>query len=126
MPTLASGRRCYEFRFRKPEPTPAYVEIVMRGRPLPPKPWGADWVGIRRLDLETGNDLRVLDEESLHPPRPYTSGWVSDILSISADGSAAVCTVGLTPGGGVDYYVFEVSLTFGLGRMIAKLPNVFL
>jgi hypothetical protein len=114
-----------ELRFRKPQPMPAYLEVVLQGRKLPPEPWGADWIGIRRLDLETGEDTRVLDEGSLNPPPPYTSGWVSQILSVSADGSGAVCTVGLMPGGGVDYFVFEVSLAHGLRRMIAKLPDVF-
>jgi hypothetical protein len=57
---------------------------------------------------------------------PYTSGWVSQILGVSADGSHAVCAVGLTPGGGVDYFVFEIALPGGLRRMVARLPDVFL
>ncbi len=115
-----------EFRFREPSPIPAYLKATLRGRELPHDSWGADWLGVRRLDLETGAEARVLDEGSLHPPAPYTSGWVSEILSVTADGSGAVCTVGLTPGGGMDYYVFEVALPGGLRRMVAKLPDVFL
>jgi hypothetical protein len=117
-----------EFRFREREPrtVPAYLGPMLKMYDLPPEGWGADWLGIRVYNLETGEDVRVLDGGQLNPPPPYTSGWVSDILSVSADGSGAVCKVGLMPGGGVDYFVFEVSLKYGLMRMIAKLPEVFL
>jgi hypothetical protein len=115
-----------ELRFRERRPTPGYLEVVLRGRKPPPEPWGADWIGVRRFDLQTGDDTRVLEESSLHPPSPYMSGRVSAILSVSADGLNAFCKVGLIRGGGVDYFVFEVSLQHGLRRMIAKLPNVFM
>jgi hypothetical protein len=114
-----------EMRFREPRPTPAYLQVVMKGK-VPPEPWGADWLGIRRFNLETGEDTLVLDKESLRPTPPYTSGWVSQLLSVSADGSNAVCVVGLTPGGTMKYFVYELSLAEGLGRMIAELPQVFL
>jgi hypothetical protein len=114
-----------EMRFREPRPRPAYLDVVLRGKG-PPEPWGADWVGIRRVNLETGEDVRVLDRESLRPPPPYTSGWVSQILSVSADGSEAVCVVGLTPGNQMRYFVCELSLEHGLGRLVAELPDVFL
>jgi hypothetical protein len=117
-------------RFREPEPrrTPVHLETALKGKgfSLPPEAWGADWLGIRRFNLATGEDEGVLDRKSLRPPPPYTSGWVSRILSASADGSGAVCQVGLTPGGGVDYYVAEVSLADGVRRLIARLPRVFL
>jgi hypothetical protein len=51
---------------------------------------------------------------------------VSQILSVSPDGSGAVCVVGLTAGGAMTYFVYEVSFAEGLGRMIAELPQVFL
>jgi hypothetical protein len=114
-----------ELRFREPRPTPDYLKIVLKGKALPPEGLGADWVGIRRFNLETGDDIRVLDEESLHLPPPYTSGWVSQILSVSADASGAVCAVGLTPGSMMKYFVYEVSFTNGLGRKVAELPQVF-
>jgi hypothetical protein len=115
--------------FRETLPgTPAYLEPLLKGKGLPPpsEAWGADWYGVRRVNLETGEDARVLDRESLQPPPPYTAGWVSGILSVSADGSSAVCTVGLTPGGGVDYWVLELSFFDGCRRMVAKLPQAFL
>jgi hypothetical protein len=119
-----------EKRFREPDRqrVPAYLEPLLKDRGLtpPPEMWGADWLGIRRINLETGEDTRVLDEESLRPPLPYTSGWVSQIISVSADGSGAVCQVGLTPGGGVDYWVMELSFFGGPRRMVARLPYVFL
>jgi hypothetical protein len=115
-----------EMRFREPVPPPAHVKAVLRGKQPPPVEWAADWLGIRRFNLETGEDLRVLDEGSLRVPPPYTSGWVSQILSVSADGSGAVCVVGLTPGGEVTYFVYELSFSDGLGRQIAELPQVFL
>ena len=115
-----------EMRFREPRPLPAYLEAALKGKGLPPQEWAADWLGIRRFNLETGEDRRVLDEESLCPPPPYTSGWVSQILSVSADGSGAVCVVGLTTGSPTEYFVYEVSLAGGLRRMVAELPQVFL
>jgi hypothetical protein len=117
-----------EMRFREPRRTPAYLETVLKGKgfSLPPEGWAGDWLSVRRFNLESGEDEGVLDRESLRPPPPYTSGWVSRILSVSADGSGAVCRVGLTPGGGVDYYVAELSLADGIRRLIARLPRVFL
>lgn len=117
-------------RFREPEPrgVPAHLAAVLSEKDLPRRPgrWFADWVGIRRFDLETGVDAQVLVQETLRPPAPYTSGWVSEILSVRADGSGAVCKVGFTPGGGVDYYVVEVSFGSGATRVIARLPELFL
>jgi len=63
-----------EMRFREPRPTPAYLKAVLKGKGPPPEPWAADWFGIRRFNLETGEDTRVLDAESLRVPPPYTSG----------------------------------------------------
>jgi hypothetical protein len=115
-----------EMRLREPPPTPAYLEVLLKGKELPPEPWGADWLGIRRFNLETGEDKRVLDKQTLRPPPPYTSGWVSQILGVSADGSSAICVVGLTPGSQMTYCVYELSFAEGLTRMIAELPHVFL
>jgi hypothetical protein len=112
----------------EPDPVPGWVEAAFHGNKLPHQSerWWCDWLGIRRVNLETGEDVRVLDKESLHPPPPYTSGWVSDILSVSADGSEAVCTVELMRGGEMTYFVFEVSPAGGLKRQVAELPDVFL
>jgi hypothetical protein len=115
-----------EMRFREPRPSPAYLKFAFKGKELSPDIWGADWLGIRRFNLETGEDIRVLDKESFHVPPPYASGWVSQILSVSPDGSGAVCVVGLSSGGQVHYFVHELSFTDGLGAMIAELPRVFL
>ena len=113
-----------ELGFRKPRPTPTYLKVVLKGKDLPPeRGWGADWLGIRRFNLETGEDTRVLDEDSLRPPPPYTSGWVSELLSVSADGSGAVCVVGLTPGSQMKYFVYEMTFAHGLKRMVAELPQ---
>jgi hypothetical protein len=115
-----------EMRFEQPRPAPPYLQQIFKGKPAPPGGWGSNWLGIRRFDLETGEDQRVLDAESLNPPPPYSSGWVSRIMSVSGDGSLAVCTVGLSAGGHMEYFVFEVSLAKGLVRKIAELPGVFL
>jgi hypothetical protein len=71
-------------------------------------------------------DTRVLDRESLNPLSPDTPGWVSRILSISADGSSAVCVVFLPSGAAASYSVYEVSLAEGRKRKIAELPHTFL
>jgi hypothetical protein len=115
-----------EMRFREPRPTPGYLKVVLKGKDPPPERWGADWLGVRRFNLETNEDTRVLDEQSLQVPLPHTLGWVSRILNVSADGSGAVCVVGLTPGSRMTYFVYELSFTDGLGRKIAELPQVFL
>jgi hypothetical protein len=113
-------------RFREPRPTPAYLQTLLKGNAPPHKQWSADWLGIRRFNLETKEDKLILDIESLRPPPPYTSGWVSDILSVSGDGSLAVCVVGLTPGSVMKYFVYELSFADGLQRLVAELPDVFL
>jgi hypothetical protein len=115
-----------EMRFEEPRPTPEHLKVIFKEKDLPPERWAADWIGIRRVNLKTGEDTRVLDELSFNPPPPYISGWVSDILSVSADGTAAVCVVGLDRGGRMDYSVFEVSFAEGLKRKIADLPHTFL
>jgi hypothetical protein len=51
---------------------------------------------------------------------------VSQILSVTADGSGAVCVVGLTPGSRMQYFVYELSFNGGLQRLVAELPEVFL
>jgi hypothetical protein len=86
----------------------------------------ANWVGIRRFNLETGLDEQVLDERTLCLGTPESSGWMSRIMGVSSDGSGAVCTVGLTTCGEGGYFVYEVSFAEGLKRMVTKLPRVFL
>jgi hypothetical protein len=115
-----------EMRFREPRPRPAYLQEILKGKPAPPQGWGADWIGVRRFNLATEEDKRIVDKETLNPPAPYTSGWVSQIMSVFADGSGVVCKVGLSWGGRMDYFVYELSFTEGLKRKIAELPRVFL
>jgi hypothetical protein len=115
-----------EMRIREPRPRPGYLDVVLKGKGPPPEPWEADWCGIRRVNLETGEDLRVLDEDGLRPPPPHTSGWVNQIVDVSADGSGAICVVGLSPGGQMSYFVYELSFRDGLGRLVADLPQVFM
>jgi hypothetical protein len=114
-----------EWRFIEHEPVPL---PFLKG--LPPqskeKAWGGDWMGIRRFNLETGEDKRMLDRQKLNIPSCYVDGWVSEILSVSADGSHAVCKVGLNRGQRCSYFVYEVSLLEGLKREIAELPQIFL
>jgi len=112
-----------ELRFREPERVPAFLQKVLKGTP---KGFGADWSGIRRVNLETGADELILDREKIHPFPPYTTGRVSRLISVSADGTDAVCTVGLSAGGRVDYFVCELSLAAGLRRTITKLAHPFL
>jgi hypothetical protein len=115
-----------EMQFSKLRPTPAYLKVFLKGAELPHDGWGVNWVGIRRINLETGEDTQVLDQESLGVPPSYASGYVSRILSVSADGSGAVCVVGLMHGSQMKYFVYELSFDAGLGRKITELPNVFL
>ena len=114
-----------ELRFREPEPVPAFLEKMLK-RSMPPKGFGADWSGIRHFNLETGADELIVDGEKLRPFPPYTSGWVSKLMSVSSDGTGAVGTVGLTAGGKMDYFVCELSFAAGLKRTITKLANPFL
>lgn len=110
------------------------VYNVMRYRPPTPgvREFGADWIGVSRFNLLTGYSEIVVDASKIRPALPYASGWVSSILSAHADGSGAICSVGLEKSGedgaivDLEYFVFEVSFTRGLVREIAALPNVFL
>jgi hypothetical protein len=116
-----------EMRFRKldPDATSGYLQVLLKNKKATPQVWGADWLGIRRINLKTTEESRILDERSLKPPAPHTSGWVSEILSVSADGSRAVCVVGLGVGQ-MRYFVYELSFAHGLERMVAELPDAFL
>ena len=117
-----------ELRFRA-ELVPNYPEWMI---PLLPKGqaeargYGADWIGIRRFNLDTAEDKRVLDEETINPFPPYTRAWVSQLLSVSPDGTGCVCVAALTKGGKVDRFVCEASFTEGLKRQLAPLKRVFL
>jgi hypothetical protein len=116
-----------EFRFRplpKAEPLPAYLQQLVKDQAEPPA-YGADWIGIRCFNLQTGEDRRVLDQETINPPSPYTIAWVSSLMSVNADGSGGVCRVSLSTGGIAKCFVHELSFTEGLGRRIAELPHVF-
>ncbi len=102
------------------------TKTFLKKKDLPSETWGANWLVVRRFNLETGEDTCVLDVESLHLPTPYTRGWVSQLLSVSPDASAAVCVVGLCGRSQIRYYVYELSFAEGLQRRIAELPHVFL
>ena len=115
-----------EMRFEDRPPTPEYLKGIVRKKSLPPRGWGANWMGIRKVDLVTGEDKRVIEAESFSVPSPYGGGWVREILSVARDGSLATCIIGLDIGGRLDYSVYEISLTEGLQRKIADLPQTFL
>jgi hypothetical protein len=115
-----------EMRFEDRPPSPEYLKGIVKKKWLPPRGWGADWIGIRRVNLVTGEDKRLIEAETLNVPSPYVRGWVAEILNVASDGSLAVCKVGLDIGGRLDYSVFEVSLTEGLRRKLADLPHTFL
>ena len=80
----------------------------MKGQPEQPVYHGADWMCVRRFNLRTGDHETVLDENTILPPPPFIGGWVSSLMSVSADGSSALCTVGLDLGGQMKYFVCEV------------------
>jgi hypothetical protein len=115
-----------EMRFEARPPRPEYLMTVVKKKWLHPRGWGADWIGIRRVNLLTGEDKRVIEPESLNFSPTYSNGWVSEILSVDSDATLATCIVGLDLGDRVDYSVFEVSLTEGLRRKIADLRPNFL
>jgi hypothetical protein len=115
-----------EMRFEDRPPRPEYLKVIVKKKLLPPRGWGADWIGIRKVNLLTGEDKRVIEPESLNVSASYSGGWVAEILSVASDGSLAICKVGLDIGGRLDYSVFEVSLTEGLLKKIADLPHTFL
>jgi hypothetical protein len=116
-----------EIRYEATEPyapVSEYLKGLLKPEKVPQTGWGFDWTGIRRVNLETGEDRRVLEADSFHQiPRPYESWWVTRILSVSADGATAVCTVCLIAGGKADNCVYEVSLAEGLKQKIADLPH---
>jgi hypothetical protein len=114
-----------EMRFCEPKPKSWYPSELLKGQHEPPVGHGADWLGVRRIDLRTGKDETVLDERTISPPPPFVGGWVSRLMSVSTDGSSAICQVGLDLGGQMRYFVCEVGLPGGLKRTIAELPNVF-
>lgn len=97
-----------EMRFRTTEPKSWYPSELMKGQPEQPVYHGADWMCVRRFNLRTGDHETVLDENTILPPPPFIGGWVSSLMSVSADGSSALCTVGLDLGGQMKYFVCEV------------------
>jgi len=52
---------------------------------------GASWRGVARMDIRTGKVARVFCEKDLKIPRPYSSGWVRELLESWADGRGVVC-----------------------------------
>jgi len=114
-----------EMRYREIGRTPPYLKHLLKGQTSFPT-YGGDWFGVRRYNLETGEDRTVLDEDTLKPPTQYSRGWVARLLTVSADGRTAVASVGLQAGGRVTYFVCELSFTDGLKEIIAELPRVFL
>jgi hypothetical protein len=109
---------------RLPQPPPPAPWTIKEKEPSDPG-WGGNWIGIHRFNLVTGEDARVFDELRLRLPQPFTSGWISGILSASNDGSGAVVVMGLSTGI-MRYFVYELSFIDGLGRQIAELPYTFL
>jgi hypothetical protein len=115
------------------EAAPFLIYSEMRVRPPDPSSSGfaADWIGLRRFDFVRGVSETVLHKQSLCPPSPYVSGWVSSIISAWPDGLGAVCKLGferpVANGGSlVDYYIYDVAFGDGLGRQVAALPLIFL
>lgn len=62
-----------EMRFREPAPKSWYPSELMKGQPERPIYYGGDWKCVRRFNLRTGEQERVLDEETILPPHPISA-----------------------------------------------------
>lgn len=114
-----------EFRLDEISSTPNYLRQILK-KDAPDSVYGGNWIGIRRFNLMTHIDTTVLDQSKINPPSPYNLGWINRIMSVSEDGNEAICSVGLSTGGKVDFSVFEVSFTEGLKNKIVDLPYGYL
>ena len=85
------------WRFQSLEPTsPAswYPSEILGSRHTPSPRYGGYWCRISRVDLRTGEHQTVLDEKTIRLPPTFSDGWVSRIMSVSADGKTAICQLG--------------------------------
>jgi hypothetical protein len=113
------------WRYQAIDPRWWYPSEILGSRLAPSPGFGADWFGVDRFDLRTGEHQTVLDERTMLLPPGYVGGWISRIMSVSADGASAICHAGLDLGGQVRYFVCEVELFDGSTTIIAELPDVW-
>ena len=56
-----------------------------------------DWLGLHSIDLESRKHHKIADKNTLKLPPPYVEGWITGLVSASADGSELYLTVGMMP-----------------------------
>ena len=54
---------------------------------------GADWWGVARLNTQTGRLSAAFRQEDLKLRRPYSQGWVRELLDSWPDGRGVVCVM---------------------------------
>jgi hypothetical protein len=115
-----------EWQLREDErEVPFYMPDAAKIKAESPQGWFADWRGIRRFDLSTGEDRTVLDEATLRPPSQYPRAWVSKLMNVSPDGKGGICIAALHTGGFVHYCVYDFTFADGLTHKITDLPRIF-
>ncbi len=57
---------------------------------------GSDWLGVARLDLRTKKLEAVFCEQHVRLSRPYSGGWVRELLESWPDGRGVICVMGFS------------------------------
>jgi hypothetical protein len=92
-------------------------KIVRKGRQAHGK-----WDGLYSVDLGTMKIARFTSKETLPVPAPYTDGWVTDLLSLSEDGSMLYLKIGMWEAGrNVAYYLAQWDVTTRNLQTISRL-----
>jgi hypothetical protein len=89
-----------------------------------------EWDGLYSVDLEKLAIVRCASQETLKLPPPYNDCWVTNLLSLSADGEVLYLTIGLCEMSGstrqkIAYYLAQFEVATRTLQTISKLRAAF-
>ncbi len=89
-----------------------------------------DWDGLYSVDLEKLTIVRCASKETLILPAPYSDCWVTNLLSLSADGKLLYLTIGMCEITGstrqeIAYYLAQFDVGNGNLETISRLGATF-
>jgi hypothetical protein len=96
------------------------------------KTFSGDWEGLYSFDLQKRTERKLADKNSLRFPAPYSEGWVTGLVNVSADASELYLTMGLMmpddPSTGfrmVNHQLARMDLSTGDIRLVSQLKGTF-
>lgn len=106
------------------------TSLNLSGDREPVDGFSGDWEGLYSFDLDRRKNEKIADKNSLPIPRPYTTGWITGLVNVSADATDLYLTVGLMaerPSGysAVSHQLARMDLATGKLHLISEMRGTF-